>query len=281
MALRGDEAISPTAHYTAEVWARNGLSHPAFRTLTGRAMHDGLAPWQALSRWVGGPTLDAFLIARHRIIDRRLDDAIADGRVGQVVEIAAGLSARGWRFTRAHPQLTYVEADLPAMAARKGRALERAWADDGGVPARHRVAAVDAFAADGPASLGELAASLGPAKGVAVITEGLLNYVDRDRVLGLWRHLTEAFRPFPALLYLSDLHVRSTAGGPLPWLFSRALEIVVRGRIHLHFADPAEAVAGLRACGFDHATLLEPTDAGAHGPREPGSELTRVVEAWM
>jgi len=43
-----------------------------------------------------------------------------------VIEVAAGLSPRGWRFRRRYgDRLTYVEADLPAMAARKRGALER------------------------------------------------------------------------------------------------------------------------------------------------------------
>ena len=55
----GPEAISPTAHYTGEVWSRNGLSHPALATTEGRLMHAALRPGLALSRALGGPALDA------------------------------------------------------------------------------------------------------------------------------------------------------------------------------------------------------------------------------
>ena len=34
--MSGSDAISPTAHYTGYVWARNGLSHPALETPEGR-----------------------------------------------------------------------------------------------------------------------------------------------------------------------------------------------------------------------------------------------------
>src|SRR3954469_16681106 len=127
MLPRGSDAISPTAHYTGAVWARNGLSHPALETLEGRFMVESTRPAELGLRLIGAPRIEAFLLARHRIIDRLLGEAIADGRVGQVVEIAAGMSPRGWRFTRDHGDaITYVEADLPGMAARKRRALERA-----------------------------------------------------------------------------------------------------------------------------------------------------------
>src|SRR4051794_24779089 len=82
---RGPEAISPTAHYTGAVWERHGLSDPAFATLEGRVLHDGLWPLLTTVRLAGGPSLEAFLLARHRIIDLLLETAIGDGRVGQVV----------------------------------------------------------------------------------------------------------------------------------------------------------------------------------------------------
>ena len=84
-----------------------------------------------------------------------LEDAIRPGHVGQVLEVAAGMSPRGWRFTERHPDLVYVEADLPDMAARKRAALERI-----GRPATHRVVELDALAATGPLSLASVAAGM-------------------------------------------------------------------------------------------------------------------------
>src|ERR671938_1527773 len=150
---RGSDAISPTAHYTGHVWSRNGLSHPELATLEGRLMFDALAPAMVASRVLGGPTLEGLLLARHRIIDELLARAIDAGRVSQVIEIACGMSPRGWRFTtRYGDRLTYVEADLPAMAARKRRALERM----GSLSERHRVVDVDALVDEGPLSLAGL-----------------------------------------------------------------------------------------------------------------------------
>jgi O-methyltransferase involved in polyketide biosynthesis len=273
MAARGPEAISPTAHYTAAVWAANGLSHPAFATREGRLLFEASRPAMALSARLGGPSLEAFLLARHRIIDHLLDEAIAAGAVSQVVELAAGLSPRGWRFTQTHgAALRYVEGDLPRMAARKRAAVARA----GG---SHRVVDLDAFAAGGPASLTALAASLDPARGVAVVTEGLLNYFDREHVTGLWARIVEEFAAFPELLYLSDLHVRSATRGAVAVAFAGALGAAVGGRVHLHFADEAEAVAALHAAGFAHATLHAPRAFDLPGAGVPAAQVVRVIEA--
>src|SRR5436305_6924563 len=137
----GPESISPTAHYTGHVWRRNGLSHEELGTLEGRVLFDALEPAMLASRALGGPTLEALLLARHRIIDDALTGAIDGGRISQVLEIAAGMSPRGWRFAERYgDRLTYVEADLPDMAERKHRALERI----ASLGEHHRVVEIDA-----------------------------------------------------------------------------------------------------------------------------------------
>src|SRR3954470_4408343 len=141
-------AIGPTAHYTAHVWARNDLSHPELDTDQGKALYLAAALPQLPLHLLGQPTIEDVLLARHLVIDALLEEAIADGRVGQVLEVACGMSPRGWRFTERHPDLVYVEADLPDMAADKRAALERI-----GRPPTHRVVDLDALADDGPLSL--------------------------------------------------------------------------------------------------------------------------------
>lgn len=123
MIFAGDR-IGPTAHYTGYVWARNGLSHPELSTTEGRVLFESLQPVMLASRGLGSATLEAYLLARHRAIDARLEQAIDAGAVTQVIEVAAGLSPRGWRFVNRYEHLVYVEADLPDMAARKRAALE-------------------------------------------------------------------------------------------------------------------------------------------------------------
>ena len=273
----GSSAISPTAHYTGYVWARHGLGDADLATGPGRLLYAAgqglLAPLDLL----GGPTLEHFLLARHRIIDHLLDEAISSGEVGQVVELAAGLSPRGLELTRRHPGLTYVEVDLPDMAARKARVL----LDNGADPARHRATTADvlddrAFSAvfSGPSSL------LSPSRGTAVVTEGLLNYFPREAVLGLWRRTARELRRFPQGRYYSDLHVVSRTGRA-DRLFIAGLGAFVRGQVHLHFADETEAESCLRAAGFGRARLLAPRElAGVLPDMEgAGADRVRVVEA--
>jgi O-methyltransferase involved in polyketide biosynthesis len=245
------ENISPTAHYTGEVWRRAGLSHPWLGTREGRVMVEALHPLMVVSGALGGPSLERYLLARHRAIDALLADAIEGGEVGQVIEIAAGMSARGWRFAdRYGTRLTYVEADLPAMAARKRRALERI----GTLSDAHRVAEIDALRDEGPASLAALAAELDPGVGLAVITEGLLGYLATDAVRGLWRRIAVVLETFPGGRYVSDLHLGSVQTPAVRFL-RQLLAGFVRGRVYLHFDGAQQAEAALREAGFGGAAV--------------------------
>jgi O-methyltransferase involved in polyketide biosynthesis len=273
-----DERVSPTAHYTGYVWARAGMSAPAFETNEGRLLHTALRPWNLTSSILGGPTLDGFLLARHRLIDHLLAEAIDAGTVSQVVEIAAGLSPRGWNFASTYgDRIRYIEADLPGMVARKRRTLARLDA----LGEHHQVVELDALADSGPASLAALTETLDPQRGTAIVTEGLVNYFDRDAVVGMWKRFAAALAGFPAGLYLSDMHVKGDVHPSLTWPFTLVLSAFVRGRVHLHFDGPDAARRALLDAGFATAVLHAPTDfpAVVGDPPDPAAAYVRVIEA--
>lgn len=268
--------ISATAHYTAAVWARHGLSHPALTTPTGRLLFNALRTPMAVSQAFRGPTLEGFLLARHRLIDHLLDTAIREHDVSQVIEIACGLSPRGWRFAQRYGDgLTYVEADLPHMAARKRRALAQA----GSLGAHHRVVEIDALSEEGPASLSAVSETLDAHRGTAIITEGLISYLDREALDGLWRRIARTLAGFAYGLYLSD-DVSAEHAGLAASAFLWVLSAFVRGRVQLHFRDDAEALGALRAAGFAHAAVHTPAglpDREEVATRDAGA--VRVLEA--
>ena len=272
-------SVSPTALYTGAVWARHRLSHPAFATTEGRLMLAAGAPAMRLSRAVGGPTLEGLLLARHRVIDEELHTAIKAGTVSQVIEIAAGLSPRGWRFAKQYGErIRYIEADLPGMAARKRALLAGVGCVDGH---HHRVADIDAFAVHGEASLAGIAATLDPQQGTAIITEGLINYFPLDAVSGLWSRMADVLGRFPNGLYLSDLHIGGENRRLAVQAFVRLLSVFVRGRVHLHFGAAGEAEQTLQAAGFSSATLLSPAAFADRYRvcRDPAAQLVRIIKA--
>ena len=278
MRMRGSEAISSTAHYTGYIWGRNGLSHPELATREGRVLFEALRPAMTLSAILGGPTLESYLLARHRAIDALLARAIDEDGVTQVIELACGLSPRGWRFaSRYGPELTYIEADLPGMAGRKRRALARM----GSLSERHRVEILDALRDGGPGSLAALAETLNPDAGLAIITEGLLGYLEPAVVESMWSRFARQLAAFRMGRYFADIQLGDEAGAHVH-AFRAVLSLFVRGRVHLHFTDAGDATAALRRAGFSDAAVAPAAELAAANDRcDPGAQLAHVLRAGV
>ena len=277
MARPHPETISPTAHYTGYVWLKNGLSHAAFATREGALMYRALQVPNAVARRTRLPTLDGMLLARHRVIDRELAAAIDAGEISQVIEVACGLSPRGWRFAQRYDaRITYIEADLPDMLAIKRRVLAKL----GGETAHHRTQVIDALAPSGPVSIDAICAHLDPTRGTAIVTEGLVNYFDRATVVGMWTRFARALSRFPEGLYLSDLILGEANHGLLVNGFSRLLSAFVRGSVHLHFDDTEDAEATLVDAGFA-GQLIDPRSLARELPdlEMRGAGRVRIVRA--
>jgi O-methyltransferase involved in polyketide biosynthesis len=240
-------------------------------------LHRGFVLPLTASKMVGGPTLEGPLIARHRIIDSILDDLIRGG-VSQVVEVACGMSPRGWRFSEQFGErLTYIEADLPGMAQRKREALARMES----LTDRHRVIDIDVLEEGGPASLEALVETLDPAEGLVIITEGLLTYLDDDTVTALWARLATALGRFDKGVYLSDLRFARPDRGLPEWTFDLILSAFVRGKVHAYRGDEAMAETALRNAGFEgvrlHAGNKHPAAADVRG--DPSAGAIFILEA--
>lgn len=268
--------ISPTAHYTAYVWYHHGLSVPELATTRGRLLFHTLAPANRLFAIAGKADLESMLLARHRVIDHRLAEAIRSGEVTQVVEVAAGLSPRGLRMCRRHENISYVEADLIAMAQTKRNRIGLL------LGPRHRVEVVNALSSSGPVSLDALAASLNRQEGVAVITEGLLPYFDGPMGSQIWRNIAGFLGQFPRGLYLSDYLVEADSKRVFgASQFSRLLSLFVGGRTHFPLSDDDELRSGLIEAGFGHATIHTAGDFARELAieRPLRSGFVRVIEA--
>lgn len=273
--------ISPSAHYTGYVWYRHRLADPAFITPFGRFVHKLLWPVTWGARAGFGLDIEAFLLQRHLQIDAQLTEAIERRGVRQVVEIACGLSPRGRRFCSRYPELQYLEADLPAMAARKRLLLH----GEGWLDGRHQVRAVDILAERGNQSLAALLASLDRSQPVVVITEGLVNYFPLELIEGFWSRLATGLSDFPEATYLTELYPdlrEHPRYRQLRW----GVELIgrlTRGSYPLHYRDHAEIVTGFQRCGFAQVQVLDPSaDAGSLGlpaARLPG--LVRVIQAQV
>ena len=278
MTTQHSESISPTAYATGHFWYRHGLSHQALLTPDSERLGRRFQLLIRAVRGLSGFSIDTMMLARHRGIDAVLMQAIDEGRVRQVIEIAAGLSARGWRMKQRYgDRITYIETDLPAMADTKRRLLQGANL----LPKGHRVLELNALADEGPTSMKAIAATLDPKLGTAIITEGLMSYLDPETAESVWRRIAGALKPFAHGLYLADIYMKREHRSVGVLLFGLVLSAFVRGRMHVHFDTPAEAIATMQRSGFKTAVVHEPASLpqlkDLAGQR--GTERVRILEA--
>jgi O-methyltransferase involved in polyketide biosynthesis len=244
-AMKND--LSITALYTSQVWAWGKLSHAELlATDEGKRVFDVTNAALALAR---KPPLRYALLHRHAMIDYLLHEA----KVGQVVELAAGLSRRGVAHAA---QVRYIEVDLPAVIERKRELLARS------AEGREALGRLELVAADVETiALDSLVAE----RPVMVIAEGLLMYLTGEQR----RRLFERVSTLGDVRLVFDLVPADEE--PAPGFAGRMLEAAMKrftgGRTFERDARTREQILGeLRAAGF--------TEVAAHAPVE-------VARAWQ
>ncbi len=272
-------SISFTAHYTGYVWYKQRWSDPAFVTRKGRLLHALLQPLELLARAVLGTDIRTTLLTRHALIDRELNKNLAQGHL-QVLELAAGLSPRGWALRQKIAQLHYVETDLPAMAQHKADLLSRLGAN----PGFHHVVTCNILADHGDDSLESvLTRHFDTRLPITVISEGLVNYFPRPVINAFWARLSLALAHFPSACYLTDVytevHEHRFAG--LIRKANRMLSLLTRSTFTLHFKDHEEAQRQFHQAGFDRVEVYDPNLElkGTGLPLARGGAVVRVLRA--
>src|SRR5437764_411216 len=81
--------------------------------------------------------------------------------------------------------------------------------------------------------------------------EGLINYFDRDTVIGMWRRFARALARFPRGIYYSDIILRDGNAGAFANAFMKVLGTFVRGAVFMPFGDAADVEACLDSVGLD------------------------------
>ena len=117
--------------------------------------------------------------------------------------------------------------------------------------------------------------------GIAVITEGLLSYLDTPTTEDLWRRIAGFVAPFTADTYLSDVHLGGRMNVPAVRVFRNMLQVFARGRTHVHFQREADVAPALARRGFVRAVVHRPSDweDELSLPGIGGLEAVQVVEA--
>lgn len=246
--------ISFTAHYTGYIWFQEGISHAALASNKGRWLAKLVSPLESWAEQIIGDSMRTTLRQRHGLIDQQLNRFLAEHPDAQVLEIATGLSPRGWRYRQKYPNLVYVEADLPEMAAAKRQALSQIEK-----PAP-QIEAVDLFGE----GFQQLLESFDQKKPLVIISEGLVNYFTKDMLNDLWTRLATGLKQFPIGVYLTDIYPEPVTRrlAKLIWNSSKILKVMSRSAFAFHFVSPTEVIVAMQSAGFSQSKVFQPSEQG-------------------
>lgn len=243
--------ISFTAHYTGYIWYQMGISHPLLATSKGKSLAFIANPVETWAEKYVGGSMRTTLKDRHMMLDDTLKQLIERYPDLQVLEIAAGLSPRGWWFREHFPQIDYRELDLPDMAKTKQAALKQINA------ASPEVLSVDLFTEDFQNAF----AVFDPKRPLVIISEGLINYFEKDLLQQLLKSIVHYGQDFAVLHYLTDIYPEPVKNklATVIWNSSKLLKIISRSAFSFHFQTPQEVQDFFQTAGFNQVEVLQPS----------------------
>lgn len=248
--------ISFTAHYTGYIWYQMGISHPALATKKGKTLAALVHPIESWAEKYVGGSMRTTLKQRHSMLDSHLKKLIEQHPDLQVLEIACGLSPRGWWFRQHYPEISYRELDLPDMAATKQAALQQIESHS------DAVLSLDLFT-EAFASAFEI---FDPKRPLVVISEGLINYFEKPLLQQLIQAIAHYGQDFQTLHYLTDIYPEPTQNklATIIWNSSRLLKWMSRSAFSFHFKTPAEVEHFFQEAGFHQVEVLQPKQFFEH-----------------
>ncbi|RZG86384.1 leucine carboxyl methyltransferase [Acinetobacter sp. WCHAc060033] len=277
-ALSKHRHISFTAHYTGYIWYQMGISHPLLATSKGKTLAMIAHPIESWGEKYVGGSMRTTLKERHTMLDDHLRQLIEQHPNLQVLEIAAGLSPRGWWFRQHYPMIDYRELDLPDMANTKQTALKQI---DANSP---EVLSVDLFTEDFQKAFDVF----DPSRPLVVISEGLINYFTKELLQQLIQSIAHYGKDFQSLHYLTDLYPEPVKNklAKVIWSSSKLLKVMSRSAFSFHFVTPEEVRNFMQQAGFSKVQVVQPSlyfkkDKVGLDPEEHLGDLVWMIDASL
>ena len=227
-----------------------GISHEALATAKGKSLAYLVHPIESWAEKYVGGSMRTTLKQRHTMLDHHLEKLIQENPDLQVLEIACGLSPRGWWFRQHYPSITYRELDLPDMAQTKQNALQQIEKNP------PEILSVDLFTE----AFAQAFEVFDPNRPLVVISEGLINYFDKDLLKQLIQSIAHYGAAFKTFHYLTDLYPEPVKNklASIIWNTSKLLKLMSRSSFSFHFKSPQEVQDFFKDAGFQHATVEQP-----------------------
>jgi O-methyltransferase involved in polyketide biosynthesis len=195
------KAVGTTAHFTAAVWAELGVPNAAlFATKKGKLISK-VAHWGGATLGLFGKydTINLFLKVRHLGLNALLEQK----NPAQVIELAAGLSPRGYNRMQKHAGI-YVEVDQAPVVAAKQAILAKHLPPTTG---RLELVALDLVHEDYTTLVPEQLA-LNRHAPTLIIVEGLTGYLEQAAMQNLLQKIYKLAAQFSDCTVLIDFYLK-------------------------------------------------------------------------
>ncbi|NRA23751.1 MAG: class I SAM-dependent methyltransferase, partial [Oleispira sp.] len=206
-----------------------------------------------------------------------VDQAIAEG-YEQIVELAAGLSSRGYLVKKAHPSIHYVEGDLPGMSVHKAELLDKLGRRPG-----HITQPCNILEGSGEHSIEVLLAGLDKTKKTLIITEGLVNYFDLLTIRKVWARMAMAMKDFPQARYITEVYPKLEQHQSYKYVkvAQKVVGFFTQGEYPLHYNSNEAMQQGFLEDGFTQVAVTAPEDyyGRLDMPTSSRQSLVRLVVA--
>jgi O-methyltransferase involved in polyketide biosynthesis len=248
--MSGHETISITAHYTAQVWVKNGLPEAApLDTFQGRALYWLAYPFFAVASRCGLTTPHEFLLQRHLLMDALLEQLAP----AQVIELGCGLSPRAIAYCRRRSR-PVLDVDLPDLLRLKARLLESR------LVSRYHLVPLDLIESQDYAR--DLRPALQALAPTVVLAEGLLTYYSLPLQQKIFERVCRLLQSCGGGTFITDVHHQMDVDrlGTVARLFMRGLHQLARTEQHRMIAHAAQGRQMLQQAGFSSVQLHRPAD---------------------
>ena len=249
-------SLFTTALYTGQVWIRAGVPCADLFDCSEAKLVHGASTF-LMSAGQGfrpdGPQLEPALVQRHRMMDALVEEF--EGRY--VLELAAGLSPRGARFS-SNESLHYVEVDLAPVLSVK-RALLARTVQGQEVALRENIEFVP-----GDLRSMDLTDLVPPGEPVLVIGEGLFMYLNAQEQRSLWQRIATLISGRAGSRLVFDLvpSCEQAPGGTAGRLLGRVMGAFTGGKgFALDERTREDLCRDLRQCGLVSPRFISPREA--------------------
>ena len=251
--------IGVSAHYTGYVWSLKRLQPEFFATAKGRLAHWLLRlPNFFMGKLFMGADIDTFLLHRHMVIDYLLEQAIHSGYT-QVVELASGLSGRGFAFCDKYSNLRYIETDLPHMIFYKQKLLKKIPSYN---PLRHAICPCNVLEKWAETSIEAVFQThVDRSLKTVVISEGLVNYFSLPIISKVWQRIAVQLGFSKAGIYMTDIYpdLKNHPYYRLMNFAGKSVGFLTKGQWPLHFTSDQEMSDAFLTLGYHGVKVFDPS----------------------